>query len=35
MRRGTGRIIFWSAVTVVGGTWIARKAGVNVPGFSS
>lgn len=35
MRRGTGKIIFWSAITVVGGTWLARKSGVNVPGFSS
>lgn len=35
MRSGTGKIIFWSAVTVVGGTWLARKTGVKVPGFSS
>lgn len=35
MRRGTGKIILWSAVTVIGGTWLARKSGVNIPGFSS
>ncbi len=35
MRRGTGKIIFWSAVTVAGGTWLANKAGLNIPGFRS
>lgn len=35
MRGGTGKIILWSAVTVIGGTWIFRKTGVNVPGFTS
>jgi hypothetical protein len=35
MRRGTGKIIFWSLVTVVGGTVLARKSGVNIPGLSS
>jgi len=35
MGRGTGKIIVWSAVTIVGGTWILRKTGINVPGFTS
>lgn len=35
MRRGTGRTVAIVVVTVIGGTWLARKSGVNVPGFSS
>jgi len=35
MRRGTGKTVFLVVVTVIGGTVLARKAGVNVPGFSS
>lgn len=34
MRGGTGKIILWSLVSVVGATWVARKVGVNVPGLS-
>lgn len=33
-KKGTGRIVFWSAMTVIGGTWLAKKAGVRVPGFN-
>jgi hypothetical protein len=35
MRNGTGRIIFWSLASVVGGTMIARKLGLRVPGLNS
>jgi hypothetical protein len=35
MGRGTGKIIVWSGVTLVVGTVILRKAGINVPGFTS
>lgn len=35
MRNGTGRIIFWSLVATVGGTVVARKLGVKVPGLSN
>jgi len=35
MGRGTGKIIVWAGVTIVAGTVIFRKAGINVPGFTS
>lgn len=35
MGRGTGKIIIWAGVTVAVGTVIFRKAGINVPGFTS
>lgn len=35
MGRGTGKIIVWTAATVVVGTVILRKTGLNVPGFTS
>lgn len=33
MRRGTGRFVFGVVAVVAGGTWLARRAGVRVPGF--
>lgn len=35
MRRGTGRTITLVVATVIGGTLLARKSGINIPGFSS
>jgi hypothetical protein len=34
MRRGTGRIVFISALTTIVGSFIVRRSRVQVPGFS-
>lgn len=31
----TSKVVLISAATVVVGTWLAKRTGVNVPGFSS
>jgi hypothetical protein len=33
-RRGTGRFVAGVVITVVGASWLFKKAGVNVPGFN-
>jgi len=35
MGRGTGKTIVVVIATVAGGTWLFKKAGLNVPGFTS
>lgn len=35
MRRGTGKSVALIVATVAGGTWLARKAGVRIPGFGA
>lgn len=34
-RRGTGKFVIGVVAVVAGGTWLFKKAGVNVPGFTS
>jgi hypothetical protein len=35
MRRGTGKQVLTIVAVVAGGTWLFKKAGLNVPGFTS
>lgn len=34
-RRGTGKTVITVVATVIGATWLFKKAGVRVPGFTS